>query len=240
MCTVNDVLLAAVSGALRRYLEERGQPTERLNIRAMVPVSLRRPEDVDGLGNYFGLVLLSLPVGLREPQKRLAVLKKRMDAIKNTPEAAVAFGILGVMGMTPIQVEKIILGIFAVKASVVMTNVPGPREPLYLAGSRIGSLMFWVPAPGGIGMGISILSYAGNVMVGVATDAGLVPDPEAIVEGFQAELVEMRSLLVSSAHVGEAAPATGRCQALTQAGQPCKNRALPGETACRVHRAAAE
>ena len=115
VCTVNDVLLAAVSGALRRYLEEHGQPTERLNIEAMVPVSLRGPEDVDGLGNYYWLVLLSLPVGLREPQKRLAVLKNRgLDAIKNTPEAAVAFGILGVMGMTPIQVEKIILGIFAV------------------------------------------------------------------------------------------------------------------------------
>jgi hypothetical protein len=135
-------------------------------------------------------------------------------------------------------VEKIILDIFAAKVSAVMTNVPGPREPLYLAGSQIKDLMFWVPSPGGISMGISILSYAGNVMVGVATDAGLVPDPEAIVEGFHAELAEMRSHLGPAARtdgVEAIAGGDGRCQALTKSGGRCKNRALPGETTCRVH-----
>jgi diacylglycerol O-acyltransferase len=237
-CTINDLLLAAVAGALRRYLEGRGQPTERLNIRAMVPVSLRRPEDMDDLGNQFGLVILSLPVGVRDPQVRLAVLKGRMDAIKNSPEAVVAFGILNATGLTPIQVEKIIVDIFAAKVSAVMTNVPGPREPLYLAGSLIKDLMFWVPSPGGAGMGISILSYAGNVMVGVATDAGLVPDPEAIVEGFHAELAEMRSHPAPAAQgdvVETTADGDGRCQALTAAGRQCRNHALPGGTTCRVH-----
>ena len=198
-CTVNDVLLAAVAGALRRYLEERGQPTEGLEIRAMVPVNLRRPGETDELGNRFGLVILSLPVGLRDPQERMAVLKQRMDTIKSTPEALVAFGILNTMGLTPIQVEKIILGIFAVKVSAVMTNVPGPREPLYLAGSQIQDMMFWVPAPGSLSLGISILSYAGHVMVGVATDAGLIPDPERIVEGIHVELTEMREHLETAA-----------------------------------------
>ncbi len=236
-CTVNDVLLAAVAGALGRYLEERGQPTEGLEIRAMVPVNLRRPEETDELGNRFGLVILSLPVGLRDPQERMALLKQRMDTIKSTPEAIVAFGILNTMGLTPIQVEKIIVDIFAAKVSAVMTNVPGPREPLYLAGSRIQEMMFWVPSPGSLSLGISILSYAGNVMVGVATDAGLIPNPEAIVGGIHAELAGMREHMEAVARVAEAQEAHGaeRCHALTKTGGRCKNRAAPGQTTCRIH-----
>jgi WS/DGAT/MGAT family acyltransferase len=235
--TINDVLLAAVSGALRCYLEGRGQPTDGLDIRTMVPVNLRRPEEEDELGNRFGLVIVSLPVGVRDPQERMAVLKQRMDMIKDTPEATVAFGILGAMGLTPIQIEKIIVDIFAAKVSAVMTNVPGPREPLYLAGSRLQNMMFWVPAPGGLSLGISILSYAGNVMVGVATDAGLIPDPEAIVEGIQAELAKMRLHVEAAAReaVVQETSAADRCHALTRAGGRCKNRALPGQTTCRMH-----
>ena len=236
-CTINDVLLAAVSGALGRYLEGRGQPTDGQNIRTMVPVNLRRPEETNELGNRFGLVIVSLPIGVRDPQERMVVLKQRMDAIKDTPEAVVAFGILNTMGLTPIQVEKIIVDIFAAKVSAVMTNVPGPREPLYLAGSRLEDMMFWVPAPGSLSLGISILSYAGNVMVGVATDAGLIPDPEAIVEGIHAELAEMRELMETAARVVEANAVldAGRCHALTHAGGRCKNRAAPGQMTCRVH-----
>ena len=167
----------------------------------------------------------------------MSVLKQRMDTIKNTPEAVVAFGILSTMGLTPIQVEKIIVDIFAAKVSAVMTNVPGPREPLYLAGSRLQDMMFWVPAPGSLSLGISILSYAGNVMVGVATDAGLIPDPEAIVEGIHAELAEMREYMEAVTRVAEARDTldTGRCHALTQVGGRCKNRAAPGKTTCRIH-----
>ena len=236
-CTINDVLLAAVSGALGRYLEGRGQPTDGQNIRTMVPVNLRRPEETNELGNRFGLVIVSLPIGVRDPQERMVVLKQRMDAIKDTPEAVVAFGILNTMGLTPIQVEKIIVDIFAAKVSAVMTNVPGPREPLYLAGSRLEDMMFWVPAPGSLSLGISILSYAGNVMVGVATDAGLIPDPEAIVEGIHAELAEIRELMETAARVVEANAVldAGRCHALTHAGGRCKNRAAPGQMTCRVH-----
>ena len=236
-CTVNDVLLAAVSGALGRYLEGRGQETDELDIRTMVPVNLRRPEEANELGNRFGLVIVSLPVGVRDPLERMAVLKQRMDTIKNTPEALVAFGLLNTMGMTPIQVEKLIIDFFAAKVSAVMTNVPGPREPLYLAGSRLQDMMFWVPAPGSLSLGISILSYAGNVMVGVATDAGLIPDPETIVEGIHAELAEMRQHLEAAARVTEVqeVPDAGRCDALTLAGGRCKNRALPGQTTCRIH-----
>ncbi len=265
--TVNDVLLAAVSGALRRYLEGRGQPTRGLDIRAMVPVNLRQPAEMGKLGNRFGLVILSLPVGIRDPLHRLAAVKKRMDDIKRSPEAVVAFGILNAIGLTPVDIEKIIVDIFASKVTAVMTNVPGPKETLYLAGSRLTGLMFWVPTASNLGLGISIISYAGEVIIGFMTDAGLVPDPETIVEGFHAELDEMRELLVApekpeepeqparsdetqaeevEAAIAESEPpsaeasdvegrTSGRCRALTRAGRPCKNRALPGEAFCRTH-----
>lgn len=190
--TVNDVLISAAVGAMGRYIERRGGETSGLEIRAMVPVNLRLPDDLEKLGNRFGLVLLTLPVGIKDPERRLQVLKRRMDAIKESPEAVVAFGILNAIGMTPIKIERILTDFFASKSTAVMTNVPGPREMLYLAGTRLKGMMFWVPQPAHLGVGISILSYAGEVMVGVATDAGLVPDPETMVGDFQAEFGHMR------------------------------------------------
>ncbi len=197
--TINDVLISCVTGAMRRYLEGRGQDTDGLNLRAMVPVNLRAPTelDLDDLGNRFGLVFLDLPVGIQDPLKRIAVLKRRMDAIKRTPEAAVAFGILGLIGATPTGVERIINRIFGMKATAVMTNVPGPREPIYLMGNPIRGIMFWVPTPARLGLGVSIISYAGEVIVGVGTDARLVPDPDEIVQAFLKEFDALDRIAVA-------------------------------------------
>lgn len=187
--TINDILISSVAGALRRYLEARDQETQDLNLRAMIPVNLRAPGDLnlEHLGNQFGLVFLELPVGMRDPIERMAVLQERMNYIKKTPEAVVAFGILNVIGATPNAVEKIINRLFGMKATAVMTNVPGPREPIYLMGNRIRGLIFWVPTPAQLGLGVSIISYAGEVLVGVSTDVGLVPDPQEIVRDFVEE-----------------------------------------------------
>ena len=236
--TVNDVLLSAAAGALRRYMEQRGQDVMGANVRAMVPVSIRAAKDFNKLGNQFGLVILSLPVGVRDPLQRLQVLKRRMDDIKDTPEAMVAFGILSAMGLTPWQIEKIIVDIFASKVSAVMTNVPGPRQPIYLAGQRLNSLMFWVPRGGDIGLGLSILSYAGNAYVGIATDAGLMPDPQAIVDAYHAEVADL--LRLASPGRSTLTPtwkpsANAHCHALTKAGAPCRNRALPNSQYCAAH-----
>lgn len=193
--TINDVMISSVTGALGRYLEAREQDTEGLNIRAMIPVNLRAPAalDLDDMGNRFGLVFLDLPVGIQEPIKRMAVLKQRMDKIKRTPEAIVAFGILGAIGATPTAVEKTINRLFGMKATAVMTNVPGPREPIYMMGNRMRGIMFWVPTPAKLGLGVSIISYAGEVTVGVGTDARLVPDPDVIVQEF---IEEFRALQI--------------------------------------------
>jgi len=140
------------------------------------------------LGNACGLVFLSLPVGISDPIERLNGLKRGMDKIKGTKEAMVAFGILAAIGAATLTIQDLVLKLFAMKATTVMTNVPGPREDRFFAGKRIKDLMFWVPQSGKLGLGVSILSYSGKVYLGVATDAGLVPDPQAILDEFYNEM----------------------------------------------------
>jgi diacylglycerol O-acyltransferase len=212
--TVNDVLIATATGALRRYLEGRGEPTGGVSIRASVPVNLRGHDSAHLLGNAFGLVFIGLPIGIVDPVRRLRVIKREMDELKGSPEALVAMGVLSVMGLAPVEVERLGLRFFGSKATAVLTNVPGPREPLYLAGRKLEKIMFWVPQSGHLALGISILSYAGGVMLGVATDAGLVPDPEGIVDGFALEFEAMREV---AAAAGRPKPrATPRTRARTQ------------------------
>jgi len=193
--TVNDVLLTAMTGGLRRYLLAKGQNVTDLTFRAAVPVNLRPPEQGKNLGNHFGLVFLSLPVGVEDPLERMVTLKRRMDRIKHSPEAIVALGILRAIGMTPIEIQRVIVGIFGAKTTCVMTNVPGPREALYLAGKKLDTIMFWVPQSGRLGLGVSIFSYNGQVRLGVATDAALVPDPQNIIEGFYEEMDALMALV---------------------------------------------
>jgi WS/DGAT/MGAT family acyltransferase len=185
--TVNDVLLAAVTGALRRYLLGRGVLVDGLDIRAAVPVNLRAPNEPPTLGNRFGLIFVSLPVGTDDPLDRLDDLKQRMQALKDSPEALVTFGALHAIGLLTSQLQDAAMALFGSKATAIVTNVPGPRETIYLAGAPVRELMFWVPQTGRLGLGVSIHSYAGQVRLGVATDIGLIPDPEAIVGAFQAE-----------------------------------------------------
>jgi hypothetical protein len=175
-------------------------------------------------------------------------------------EAPVAFGILNTIGAMPQSLQDIVVNIFGLKGTAVMTNVIGPREQLYLAGAPLTSLMFWVPQSGHLGLGVSILSYNGQVWIGTITDAGLVPDPDAIIDAFQTEFNE----LLEEAREGLEAPVRPRpvqtarddalaletedsegadtpdkappqCQALTKTGKQCKNRAQAGSVFCHVH-----
>jgi WS/DGAT/MGAT family acyltransferase len=214
--TVNDVLLTAVAGALRRYLLARGEEADGLDFRAVVPVNLRRPDEEFSLGNKFSLIFLSLPVGIADPVERLRELKRRMDDIKGSSEAAVAFGILNAIGMTPGAIQDLVVDIFGTKATGVMTNVPGPREKLYLAGTPLDTIMFWVPQAGHLGLGVSIISYAGQVRLGIATDAGLVPDPETIAAAFHAEF-EALGAWVREKHAGRSRALQPMMQQLDEA-----------------------
>jgi len=190
--TVNDLMTSAVTGGLRRYLEARGETP--VDFRAAVPVNLRGPHEMGALGNKFGLVFLDLPVSVVDQRRRLDTIRFRMEALKGSPEAPVSLDVLAAVGFSAQAVQEAVVRIIGTKATAVLTNVPGPPIPLYLAGQPIDNLMFWVPQSGRLGLGISILSYAGHVTVGVATDAGLVGEPDEIVLGFYGEYDELLGL----------------------------------------------
>jgi WS/DGAT/MGAT family acyltransferase len=195
-CSVNDVLLSAVAGAFRAYFLQKGEAVRGVEVRAMIPVNLRSARDEGTLGNRFGLGTLSLPLHEGNPFARLFMVRKRMNELKSSYQAPLTLGILAAVGIAPKIVQQQFLDILAAKASTVMTNVPGPKEPLYLAGSRLDQVMFWVPQSGNIGIGVSILSYNDNVQFGLITDHHFVPDPENITPLFAAEFEKMLTALL--------------------------------------------
>lgn len=203
-CSINDVLLSMAAGSLRDYLLEKGDPVDGLEIRAVVPVNLRPPGEGRSLGNQFGLVFLELPIGMAHPLERLYEVRRRMSALKGSYQPLIALALLNAVGYGPRAVQEQVTALLSASASAVMTNVPGPQKPLYFAGKRIHELDFWVPQSGGIGMGVSILSYDGRIQFGVITDAGRVPDPHRIVERFADEFDKLMWVTLMSPW-GEAA-----------------------------------
>ena len=187
---------------------EAGDDISHGDITAMVPVNLRPPDKVDRLGNDFALVYLSLPVSLEDPLDRLTVTKYHMDVLKSSPEPFLIYQILGLIGALPPEVAKQATTWFSSKASAVLTNVPGPRQQLYLAGIPIKNLMFWVPQSGEIGLGISIMSYNGMVTLGIMVDDGLVSNPQLIMDGFEIELQAMERGIVGR----QASPVEGAAE----------------------------
>lgn len=197
--SINDVLLSCVAGAIGSYLRQYDEDlAEDAEFRAMVPVNLRKTTHQEKLGNAFGLVPLVLPVGIEDPYARLCEVKKRMQELKGGYQALVAMAVLGVLGATPKQMQSEIQNYYARKASAVMSNVPGPQTPLYLAGSQLDQIMFWVPQSGDIGVGVSILSYAGGVQFGIVTDDAIANDPQQIIDRFKPEFEKLEWLALMS------------------------------------------
>ena len=190
-CTVNDLLLASATGALRSYMLERGEHLDGITLRATVPVNLRPLEHAKQLGNHFGLVFLELPVGEANPMRRLERVAACMKVLRKSRQAVATFGALAAVGMAPPPVQAFALEMFSRKASAVATNVPGPQMPLYLGGRKITDMMFWVPQTGSIGLGISILSYNGQVHFGLIADAKLMPDPDSVIRRFRPEFEKL-------------------------------------------------
>jgi diacylglycerol O-acyltransferase len=182
-CTINDVLIATLAGAMGRYLEARGDSISGLTIRAAVPVNLRSAGSGDEgkLGNRFGLVFVDLPIGIRHPLERLYTVHARMQTIKASVQATTTFGLLTAIGYLPAPVESPAIALFSAKASLVASNLPGPREPLMLAGAAVSQILFWVPQAGAIGTGVSMLSYNGRVQFGVIADGEMIPDPRELI-----------------------------------------------------------
>ncbi|WP_030482473.1 wax ester/triacylglycerol synthase family O-acyltransferase [Nocardioides aequoreus] len=193
--TVNDVLVSALAGALERYQVERGERA--VDVPTMIPVNLRPghlplPRE---LGNRFALVLLLLPSGLAGAVERLEETKRRMDRIKRSPEPVITFAMIQGIGRLGRRLSRLLVTFFAGKASGVTTNVPGPREPRYLAGTRITSLLGWVPGSGDQTLGTCIFTYDGTVRIGFKTDTAVIPDPDHVLAAFHAEIAELTQAL---------------------------------------------
>lgn len=185
--TINDMLVSALAAALRESLASPAHPDE---IHAMVPFNLRALDEpvAAELGNDFALILLELPLGDVGPAERLREVSSRMEAIKRSHEAPIAYGLVGAIGLTPPWLEDRLIGFFTEKASLVVTNVPGPRERLSFAGVPIERVLVWAPCSGSLGMTVSIFSYAGEVTVGFMVDTALLADPEPLARVYEREL----------------------------------------------------
>lgn len=218
-CTVNDVLMASLAGALGGWLrEERGVDTRGLVLRASVPVNLRAAEEPMTLGNRFGLVFVDLPVGTSNPLHRVYSMHDAMGAVKGSLQPAMTLAVLGTLGLAPAVVQGPAIDLFSRKGSLVASNVPGPQAPLHLCGQRIDGMYFWVPQSGTIGVGASLLSYAGKVYFGLIADRACVPEPRQVVTRLPVEFER----LVLATTVG----ALGLREA-RQAPKPRKPRAKP-------------
>jgi diacylglycerol O-acyltransferase len=193
-CSVNDVLLSCVAGAIGGYLRSQGDDPTGQEIRAMIPVNLRPMEEAWKLGNRFGLVPLVLPIGVANPVERVYEVRKRMNALKGSTQPILAFAMLAVAGLMIKPAQDALLNLFGRKTTAVMTNVPGPKEQLTLCGARVTQCMFWVPQSGDIGLGVSILSYGGGVQFGVITDTTLCPEPQQIIDAFAPEFDQLSLL----------------------------------------------
>jgi WS/DGAT/MGAT family acyltransferase len=192
--TVNDLALTAVTGAFNRYLDKHGVTVDRLT--AIVPINLRPlDQPMDPLrGNQFGLAFVSLPVALPDASARLAQVHSAMQRVKTTGEGVFTSGALSVMGRLPTAVEKQALNLFTGRATAVITNIAGPREEVSLVGVPLRGFTAWVPSTGPVGVGLSICSYAGQLLLGVNVDEALVPDSELLLAALGDEVADLRQL----------------------------------------------
>jgi WS/DGAT/MGAT family acyltransferase len=205
--TVNDVVLAAISGGFRALLLARGEEPEPHEVPSLVPVSVRAPGKEGGFGNQVSATVTNLPVHIADPVERLAAVRAEQDSLKASHEAMlgqslIALGRYGVYPLTSWLMRKA----FALpqrEIVTVTTNVPGPREPLYWTGRRLEEIIPYVPIASRVRIGISIFSYDGTVTFGVTGDYAANPDLDLLAEGIEHGVSEL--LLAAKQHAVPAA-----------------------------------
>ncbi len=182
--TVNDVVLAAVAGALGRYMRLHGHPTEDVVLKAMVPVSVRADVERGALGNRVAAMWAPLPVGLTDPVQRLLEIGHAMEAIKDSGQAVGAQVLTQLTGFAPptIMAQAARLQARQRLFNVVVTNVPGPQAPLYMLGRELDFVLPMVPLAENTALGIAIMSYNGQLNFGLVSDYDALPDAEMLAE----------------------------------------------------------
>jgi diacylglycerol O-acyltransferase len=208
-CKVNDVVLAVIAGALRRYLEEAGIRPHGLRVRALVPVSVRPPEGHLTLGNLVSAMFPVLPVGIADAGERLRRVTAEMQTLKERGQARAWGLLLGLAGALPPALGPLLAWAAGDRSpvSTVCTNVPGPREVRYLAGRRIVGVHPIVPLFMDLGLGFAIMSYADQISITVSADPCLVPEADSFAVHLKAAAGELRARLGLSAAGDAPAPA---------------------------------
>lgn len=195
--TINDLLMTVMSGGLHRYLAERDALVE--DIAMMIPVNLRRPGDPlpRRLGNRIGLLPLRLPVGIADPVVRLRILQDRMNELKRSPAPVVSRGLIVATTMFTPVVERGIHRLNQLRSTGVLTNVPGPREPLHIGGAEMLGTMGWGGMTGHLNLSAALISLNGRVFTGLVTDAAITPDPEDVLEHISEEYLVVREAIAA-------------------------------------------
>ena len=184
-CTVNDVVLATVTGAVREFLIRRRMRPEGIDFRVSAPVSVRREEERGRLGNRVSSWILRLPVGEADPLERLAAIRRVTRELKDSQQALGVEMIMKAAEWTP----GILMSLGARAASgpinMIVTNVPGPQVPLYMLGSRLLASYPQVPLLEGTGLGVALFSYDGQLCWGLNADYELLPDLTSFRRGIE-------------------------------------------------------
>jgi diacylglycerol O-acyltransferase len=214
--TVNDAVLTVIAGGMGRYMRALGLATDGLEIRAMCPVSMRRPDERGALGNLVSMIFAPLYVGILDPVERLGAEREAMGRLKDQDQAGGLYEMTHLMDRVPPAVQAVVgqLTVPNTLLNTVSTNVPGPQIPLYLAGHRLIGWCPLIPLANEVGLVNAIMTYDQRLTIGVTVDPHLVPDVWLYVECLKASFAE----LMNAADAAEAAGARRSAAAPTAAG----------------------
>jgi diacylglycerol O-acyltransferase / wax synthase len=210
--TVNDVVLTIVSAGLRDLLEARGDRIADRTIRALVPVSVRRPGERGVYNNRVSAMVAELPVGVADPAARLDAVRAQMDGLKQSKQAVAGDVLTSLSGFAPPMLLALGARLAARSPSLGVqtgiTNVPGPQQPLHTLGRRLLESFPFVPVIGQVRISIAIFSYDGGLYVGVTGDYDSSSDIDILTTGVERSMAELLALL--------APPPTSRTQTKAQ------------------------
>ena len=191
--TVNDVVLAVVAGTLGRYMRLHGEDTEGVELRAMVPVSIRADVERGALGNRVTAMWAPLPVGITDPVERLTMISAEMREVKASGQAVGAEVLTALSGFAPPTIVSQAARLAARQRmfNLVVTNVPGPQLPLYLLGRQLEAIYPMVPLTNNTALGIAIMSYNGQLNFGLTADYDALADAQTLADELRSSIEEL-------------------------------------------------
>jgi len=192
--TVNDVVLATVAGALHRFLKRRGEPTQGLSLRAMIPVSTRDESQKMALGNQVTSIFVDLPVGPMDAATRLRAITAATKDLKQSHQAVAAGALMNIGTWAPPTLHGLAARLVARQRllNLVISNVPGPQMPIYLAGAKLLGTYPVMPLGETLALAIALTSLAGTMAFGITSDWDSMPDIDAFAADMQSSILELK------------------------------------------------